>query len=99
MNTRQRVILYGRSLILGTVGLSLKRYPHLEIIALVPPLPPAQELGAFVPDVIIFDMQVARPESAMSLLEERPSLLLIGIDPGGDPTLFWSGHQSRTVTM
>ncbi|MEW5956752.1 MAG: hypothetical protein AB1801_03440 [Chloroflexota bacterium] len=96
---KQRVILYGRSVILGTVGASLQQYPHLELVSLVPPLPAAQELGALAPDVIIFDVGAARPEAAIALLEARPHLLLIGIDPGSDRMLLWSGQQSRALAM
>ncbi len=99
METRRRVLLYGRSLILGTVGASLKRYPHLELVALAPPLPSPQELGALAPDVIIFDVEAARPEAAIALLEACPSLLLIGIGPSSDQMLLWSGQQSRALAM
>ena len=90
---KRRVLLYGRSLILGTVGTSLQQSPHLEIVSLAPPLPTVQELGALTPDVIIFDVEAARPEFAISLLEVRPSLLLIGLDPGSNQALLWSGRQ------
>jgi hypothetical protein len=99
METRRRVLLYGRSLILGTVGASLKQCPHLEIVSLAPPLPTAQELGALAPDVIIFDVEAARPEPAISLLEARPSLLLMGIDPSNDQMLLWFGQHSRALAM
>jgi hypothetical protein len=92
-------LLYGRSLILGTLGASLKRYPHLEIVPLSPPLPTVAELGALAPDVIVFDVEAARPESAIALLEARPSLLLIGIDPSSDQMLLWCGQHSRARTM
>jgi hypothetical protein len=98
MNKR-RVLLYGRSMILGAVEASLRRYAHLELISLAPPFPAAQELGALAPDVIIFDLEAAHPESALSLLEARPSLLLIGIDPDSDRMLVWSGQRSRALAM
>ncbi|MBI5034617.1 MAG: hypothetical protein HZB51_29195 [Chloroflexi bacterium] len=63
------------------------------------PLPTLTELCALMPDVSIFDNNVAQPELAMSLLEERLSLLLIGVNSGGDQTLFWSGQQSRIMSM
>jgi len=99
MEKRQRVLLYGKSLILGTVGASLRQYPRLEIVSLTSPLPAAQELGALAPDVIIFDVEAAHPESALSLLETRPSLLLIGIGPSSDQMLLWSGRQSQALAM
>jgi hypothetical protein len=96
---KRRVLLYGKSLILGTVGISLQQFPHLEVIALSPPLPAAQELDALAPDVIIFDVEAAHPESALSLLEACPGLLLIGIDPASDRLLMVSGQQTHALTM
>lgn len=90
---RRRVILYGRSVILGTVGASLHRYPELEIIALSPPLPGPEELGKLHPDVILFDAYRDRPDAAFSLLRDLPNLLLIGVDPDGDELLFWRSGQ------
>jgi hypothetical protein len=98
MEKRRRVLLYGRSLILESVGASLQQYSRMEIVFLSPPLPTEQELGALAPDVIIFDVDAAHPELAISLLKECPSLLLIGIDPGSDQMLLWSGQTSRVLT-
>ena len=95
---RKRLLLYGTSLILETVGAWLTRYPHLEIISLASPLAP-QELDALAPDVIIFDVDGVRPEAALALLETRPWLSLIGIDPSTDQMLVWSGQHSRATTM
>ena len=98
MNKR-RVVLYGRSVILGAIEASLQRYARLELVCLAPPLPTTRELGALAPDVIIFDLEAARPEAAISWLETRPSLLLIGIDAGSDRMLLWAGQQARALAM
>lgn len=97
MDTR-RVVLYGRSIILGTVSASLLRYPQLEIISLSPPLPGVDELGRLHPDVILFDAHQARPDAAFTLLRDCPNLLLIGLDPEGDELLFWRSGQSSVGT-
>jgi hypothetical protein len=98
METR-RVILYGKSVILGSVAASLRDVPGLEIVPLAPPLPRARELGALSPDVIIFDLEAAHPDAALSLLPARSRLLLIGVDPATDQMLLWSGEQSRALSM
>ena len=96
---KERVILYGKSVILGTVGATLRSRPDLEIVILEPPLPERQGLEELSPDVIIFDLEAAHPEAALSLLQERPRLLLIGIDPATDQMLLWSGEHSRALSM
>lgn len=91
------MILYGKSIILGTVGASLRRCADLEVLALTSPLPSAQELGVLSPDVILFDLEAAHPDSALSLLETRPHLLLVGINPENDQMFLWSGEQGRVL--
>jgi hypothetical protein len=93
MEQRQRVILYGDSLILETVGASLQKRPQLEVIALSNPCPSAEQLAAMKPDVILFDMGTPRPEAAFSLLATCPGLLLVGVDPDRNRAVAWSGQQ------
>ena len=93
MEQRQRVILYGDSLILETVGASLQKRPQLEVIALSNPCPSAGQLAAMKPDVILFDMGTPRPEAAFSLLATCPGLLLVGVDPDRNRAVAWSGQQ------
>ena len=53
----RRVLLYGKSVILGTLAASLKRYPQMEICVLSAPFPTVEELKAMAPDVILFGKQ------------------------------------------
>ncbi len=91
--------MFGKSLILGTLSASLAAYPHLELVALVPPFPGMRELVALEADVIIFDRDAAQPEAALALLQACPHLLLIGIDASTDQMLLWSGQRSRALSM
>jgi hypothetical protein len=95
---RRRVVLYGRSVILGTLGASLDAYPDLEVVSISPPFPSAQELSSLAPDVILFDMETPRPEAAFALLGTCPGLLLIGVDPSTNQVLVWSGRQFRELS-
>lgn len=98
MSMRRRVVLYGRSVILGTVGASLARYPDLEIVALAPPLPGVDELRALVPDVILFDIEIERPEAIFALLGECPDVLVVGINPENEQMLVWSSEQGSVLS-
>ena len=95
---RRRVILYGGSVILGALRISLERCPDLEVILLTPPLPGAGELGALAPDVILFDAGSAQPDPIFALLRDSPRLLLVGVDPERADLLLWSSEQSRVVS-
>jgi hypothetical protein len=95
---RRRVLLYGRSVLLGTLRASFERYPDLEVVSLSPPFPSSQELNALAPDAILFDVETAHPEAAFALLGTRPGLLLIGIDPSANQALLWSGRHLRELS-
>jgi hypothetical protein len=99
MENQRRVILYGKSVILGSVGAGLQDVAGLEIVALDTPLPTTQGLAELSPDVIIFDLAAAHPEAGLLLLRERPGLLLVGVDPASDELLVLSGRQERAVAV
>lgn len=99
MERRQRVILFGRTIILGTVGASLKNQPDFEVICLSAPNPSLQELAALKPDVILFDMEKTYPLVAFSLLATFPHLQLISIDPATNQLMVWSGQHFRELSL
>ena len=98
MEKHRRVCLYGKSILLSTVGASLQRFPDIEIIALSPPLPDTLEIAALAPDVIIFDIQTSHPDPVFPLLTTLPNLMLIGIDPDSDHFTLWSGQQVPVIS-
>lgn len=95
---KRRVILYGKSIILGTIGASLRLYPDLEIIPLSSPLPDFHTLKNLAPHVILYDIEASLPDTALALLETSPGLLLIGVDPDNNQTLVWSGMQLHELS-
>ena len=95
----RRVLLYGKSVILGTLEASLKRYPYMETRVLSAPFPTVQELRDMAPDVVIFDVSAPRPEAAFALLETYPGLLLIGMDVDRDEMLVLSSHPAQALCI
>jgi len=93
---KRRIVLYGTSIIVGTVGASLKRSPQYEVIPLLPAR--QSELGALAPDVVVFDLEDARPNEAFSLLESLPGLMLVGLSPDTNLVKVWSGRQLRELS-
>lgn len=93
---RRRIVLYGNSVILGTIGTSLRRSARFDVSTL--PKPAQQELKALNPDVVLFDLEAAHAEPAFSLLESRPGLLLIGISSDTNLVKVWSGQQLRELS-
>jgi hypothetical protein len=95
----RRVLLYGKSVILGTLEASLKRHPQMEICVLSAPFPMVEELKAMAPDVILFDVAAPRPEAAFALLETFPGLLLIGVDASRDEMLVLTSHPVQALAV
>jgi len=98
MGKQTRILLYGNSVILGSVGASLQRERRFAVVQLAPPLPEALELKAMKPDVVLFDAESGRPDAAFSLLETHPDLILLGISPDGNVVRLWSGRQFRELS-
>ena len=93
----KKVVLYGKSLVISTIGASLGGCSDLEILLVDPDMPDLQQqLEALRPDAVIFNLGAAHPESLLSLLEQ-PDVLLIGVDAETHQALVWSGRQAAAV--
>ncbi|MBN1630425.1 MAG: hypothetical protein JW990_11720 [Thermoleophilia bacterium] len=98
MSRRTRILLYGDSLVLGSVGATLQKWPEFEVISLSPALPGLADVEAWAPDAVLFDVETTRPEAVLLLLETRPSLLLLGLSPDENVVRLWSARQLREVS-
>ena len=98
MEDRRRILLYGDTLILDSVGAVLRTQAGFEVISLSPPLPGLTQVEALGPDAVLFDLETTRPETVFFLLETQPGLLLLGISPDGNVMRLWSGRELREVS-
>lgn len=95
----QRVVIFGKSLLLSGVAASLKRRTELQVSSFDPALPEAAErLAAFRPDVVVFDLASACPDSVIALWKAQPQLRVIGVDPAKDQVLVLSGETSDVLS-
>ena len=99
MKIRQRILLYGNSVILGSIKACLERCSHFEVRTIVPPLQEVQELEALKPDILFFDLETIHTELVFSALKTNPSLLLIGISSDINLVKIWSGRQFRDLSI
>ena len=99
METNKQILLYGNSLILGSVGDSLRRFPQFEVTTLLPPTKEKQKLNSLKPDILLFDLATTRPEDVFSLVESNPNLQVIGISPDINLVKVWSVREMREVSM
>jgi hypothetical protein len=93
------VALWGNSLVLSSVGARLRSVARLEPVTIDAALPDAVErLSALQPDVVVLELETARPGPLLALWKARPELLLIGVDLGTDRMLVLSGRPARALT-
>lgn len=91
------VALYGRSLILASVGKRLEANHRLRVVTLDDSAPePA--LVSLAPDVLIIDLGTMDVASALALLGGRPDMLLVGLEASGARLLVLSAAQARGLT-
>jgi len=91
--------LYGNSLLLSGIGASLKKRAGLRIHPIDTAAPDAaDQLRVLQPDMVVFDMAAACPDSAIALWKAKPDLLLIGVDLETDRVQIFSGKSSRVLS-
>lgn len=98
MKPRRRILLYGNSVILGSIGASLQRSDQFEVRKLAPPLDEALKRNTDMPDIILFDLETPHKEAVFSCLESNPGLLLVGISPDINLVQVWSGREFRELS-
>jgi hypothetical protein len=95
----RRVLLYGNSIILGSIGAGLRQSDALEVTACESPIEDPNLLDSLQPDIILFDSEATQAEGLLPLLESYPSVLLIGVSPDVNLVRVWSGHQLREMSL
>ncbi len=96
MATAPCVILYGNSVFLAGIRADLALRARVEVLAVEPGRPDALAIiRTRRPAALIFDLSAAQPDFAVSLLRDRPDLVLIGVDPSSDKLLVLSGRHEQ----
>jgi hypothetical protein len=58
----------------------------------------SESLDKLAPAVVAFDLGELPGDLAISLLRDRPELILVGVDPSSDKMLVLSGRQEQPVS-
>ena len=100
MKTQRLIVLYGDSVLLEGIALDLKTQPTMDILTLAANDPAAaQRLAALRPEVIIYDLALAPGDWLLTLLSQRPSPRLIGLDTAAAQALVISGRWSAAASL
>jgi len=100
MEKRKRVAVYGTSLNMAGIVASLKADTTLEVLCVNLDSPNArQSLDENDVVAIVFDLSDPPLLLDVTLLRDRPGLLLIGVDPSRDEMLVLSSHPEQALSM
>ncbi len=97
---RRRVAVDGNSLNMAGIIASLKADVTLEVLCVNLDYPNArQSLDENDPAAVVFDLSDPPLRLDVTLLRDRPGLLLIGVDPSRDEMLVLSSHPAQALSM
>jgi hypothetical protein len=95
----KRVVLYGKSLVMSTIGASLQGCPDIQLLPVDPSTPDVQDhLRTLQPDVVILDQASVQPDFSVALWKVQPELLLIGLDLDTGKALVLSSQPANIMT-
>jgi len=100
MEQRRRVAVYGNSLNMAGIIASLKADTTLEVLCVNLDSPNVrQSLDENDLAAIVFDLSDPPLRLDVTLLLDRPGLLLISVDPSRDEMLVLSSHPEQALSM
>jgi DNA-binding NarL/FixJ family response regulator len=97
MEKRQRVIVYGNTVVLAGIEARMRFDPNTEVIG-YEMADSQQDLAELHPDVVIFDLDETQPEFLQAQFQSQPDVLLIGIDPESHEVLL-TGQAAHSITL
>lgn len=96
---RLRLAAYGNTLYLKGIAACLASQPGLSVVLVDPDMPDVwRGMADLEPDAVAFELGNPLFARTMELLHERPSLLLIALDPQSEEILVLSSQRVQPTT-
>lgn len=100
MEQQTVVALLGDSMMMDGIAVSLTKYETITPIRLDPATTNLKDcLQTIAPDLIIFELGTIWFHAILSLLSERPGLLLVGMDLECSRVIIMNSHQYQTKSI
>lgn len=99
MKANRQILLYGNSVILGSIGAGLRRCPEFEVTTLSTPPQDSTEMDTAKYDILLFDLEASQSEAPFFLLKTHPALVLVGVSPGTNVIRIWSSRQMQEMSL
>ncbi len=100
MEKRRRVAIYGNSLNMAGIVASLRVDPTLEVLCVNLDSPIAREsLDKNELAAVVFDLSDPPLHLDVTLLRDRPGMVLIGVDPAREEVLVLSSQSKQALSV
>ena len=94
------VVVLGDSLLMEGVAVSLADCRQMSLVRIDSNLFDIwQQIDVLDPDVIVFELEIPHSPFVLSLLKERPGILLLGLDLECNRVIVLNSRQHFTQTM
>ncbi len=94
------LVLYGNSIFMAGIQAELRLRTALKLVTIEAGCRDAADIiRSQVPIAVIFDLACAQPDFAISLLQDQPGLLLVGVNPSSDKMLLLSSQYATALSM
>ncbi len=95
---KTRVVVYDSSIHMAGIAASLRTDPTLDVVGIHRSAAGSEQyLTEIGPAVIVFDIGDSSPDLYITLLRNRPCLLLIGVDQSSDAVLVLSCREHQVL--
>jgi DNA-binding NarL/FixJ family response regulator len=100
MENRPLVVVLGDSLLMEGVTVSLADCSQLSLFSVDSnDVDIWQRVNSLDPDVVVFELEIPHSPLILSLLKERPGILLVGLDLECNRVIVLNSRQHSTQTM
>lgn len=96
----RKVALLGTTLMIDSLAAALADVPNLDLLRCEDTTAHGlTNMGALLPDVVIFDMALPLPESPLLDLLKRSDTVIVGCDLPNQQMLLLSGRSARLASV
>ncbi len=95
----RKLVLYGNSLVLSSLGASLKKRPAMTVVVVDERRPDANDrLRSLQADVALVDLAATEAQVAFELCRLNPTLLVVGVDLRDDRAVLLIGGTAHVLS-
>ena len=92
-NSPLRTILFGRSMLLAGLEISLNNHSNIIVLKRVEDMDELEQVSSNAVDIVLFDNSLPEAKEIPALFSARSNLLVVGMDLSTHHLTFYSGKE------